>query len=294
MTRNQIEYNKLLESRRANRASEALTASRDIESARHNLESESISRQSLDEQRRSNQAREAETLRSNMAKEDLQRQVNQETARSNRARESISLEANAINRAAQEETARANRVKEQLQLSTLEETRRANRASESLRSSEIAVKRDNLIETSRANRARELETNRSNVAREVETNRHNVVEERLGIARNATYAADVAGRLIYYNKDHSSKITVAPVQSTNTPVTTNNGYGTSGTTGTTKSPRGGGNGGNTVSVGGYNNETGKTFWDIAVQAVQEQEKNRTKSGTSGWGGGSYGGQARRR
>lgn len=42
MTKNQIEYNKLLETMRSNRASEVITRDRDAETGRHNLASEAL------------------------------------------------------------------------------------------------------------------------------------------------------------------------------------------------------------------------------------------------------------
>lgn len=92
MTRNQIDYAKLLESKRAAQAQETLTRRRDeaamrlgidqlAETSRHNLAGERISKGTLDETSRSNMAKERETYRANVAKET-------ETNRSNLARES--------------------------------------------------------------------------------------------------------------------------------------------------------------------------------------------------------------
>lgn len=156
MTRNQIELNKLLESKRSNRANEELTRMRDErsyalgtanlqETRRSNRERERFNRSSLEETSRSNRAREYETFRSNYARE-------QETFRSNLAKEV--------------ETARSNRATEswrasQLALDTeirrgeLAERRRSNRANEALGWGNISLGKAQLAETHRANIARE-------------------------------------------------------------------------------------------------------------------------------------------
>lgn len=82
MTRNQILYQQHVETSRANRAGEALTASRDRETARSNLAKEF-------ETNRANVARETETNRSNLAKEG-------EAHRSNLANEMLKRQSNAI------------------------------------------------------------------------------------------------------------------------------------------------------------------------------------------------------
>lgn len=64
MTRNQIEYLKLLETKRSNQAQEALTASQQAEVMRANRASEA-------ELNRSNLAREGENLRHNKVSEGL-------------------------------------------------------------------------------------------------------------------------------------------------------------------------------------------------------------------------------
>lgn len=167
MTRNQIELNKLLESKRSNLANEELTRMRDErsyalgtanlqETRRSNLERERFNRSSLEETSRSNRAREAETYRSNVARE-------QETYRSNYAREQETYRSNL---AKEVETARSNRVTEswrasQLALDTeirrgeLAERRRSNRANEALGWGNISLGQAQLAETRRANMARE-------------------------------------------------------------------------------------------------------------------------------------------
>lgn len=298
MTKNQIEYNKLLELQRSNRRGEELTASRDMEVSRHNLATELQNKASLDEQSRANVARETETKRSNLAREA-------ETQRSNLVNESLTRDRDA-------EARRSNQAREFLTSQQIEETKRSNLAKESLTAQQIQVSRDTLSETrrsnkakesetSRSNRAKEQETYRSNVAREEETkranlakevelNRHNTVSEGVDIARAATYATDVAGRLIYYNKDHGSNITVAPVQSNIQPR--DKGLGSSGTGGRKpKAPNSGGSNSTTISINGgneYGSQTGKTFWDLYEQAAQreaQQGKGFSQGGTYGGGAG---------
>lgn len=93
MTRNQILYRQTVETERANRAGEGLTAARDAETRRSNLAKEF-------ETNRSNVAREKETERSNRAHEieenrsNLAREL--ETSRANRANEGIKRETNTI------------------------------------------------------------------------------------------------------------------------------------------------------------------------------------------------------
>lgn len=194
MTKNQIEYNKLLETKRANQASERAKLSEIAETGRHNLAGEQIQRASLDETSRANRAREAwqsdtlaETMRSNQERESLARAQHSELQRSNRASEDIRRQQNV-------ETQRSNLAREN-------ETHRSNLAKET--------------ETQRANIAREQEEHRSNVERERETAEHNDRTEAIDIGRAGTYAADVAARALYYSKSRAptTNVTVNPVNS---------------------------------------------------------------------------------
>lgn len=160
MTKNQIEYGKLLESRRAAMASEALTRARDTETARHNVASERVSLDTLAEQRRSHLAQEAlsaqqlaeltthnratesislgqlgETKRTNLAKEG-------ETKRSNLAKEG---EARRHNIAAEFETARHNVATESVSLDDLAERQRHNVATEGLTQTSQSIERNKAI-----------------------------------------------------------------------------------------------------------------------------------------------------
>lgn len=171
MTKNQIEYAKLLETNRANLAQEELTRKRDT----GQLE---LGHLNLGETRRSNMAREVETAQHNRATESLDSSKLGETSRHNAQQEA--LEAMKLS-----ENSRHNRAQEVVALQEadtrragVDETRRSNLAKEA--------------ETQRSNLAREIETQRSNVARETETNRSNTAQEALGIAAGVTAAARLA------------------------------------------------------------------------------------------------------
>lgn len=305
MTKNQIEYNKLLETRRANSQQEELTRSRDAENARYQQERNRLERLSLDETARSNLAREGETYRSNLAREA-------ETYRANLARESYEMERN-------KETHRANLALESLRSATLEEQRRANRAQEALTSRNLDIQQGRLdvaigqldlsrqqasetvrankareLETTRANVAKEEETNRANLAREVETSRHNKATEAIDIARAATYATDVAGRLIYYNKDHGTKIHVSPVLNNSSNSSSGNSYPNMprNNPGGTKSPNP--NTDNDTSGGNSYAEKevqeSQRYWIVGKTAIPESE---IQQGPTFSQGGRYGGGASR-
>lgn len=213
MTRNQIEFLKLLETQRANSASEieVARANRERErqgqvaldeTARRNLATEHLSSQQLLESIRHNTATETESRRHNIASELSIAQQMEETRRANLAREQISFDANAETRrsnlqreqlqAAQlEETQRANVVREQQNQQSLSETQRAHRQQERLQSSQLA-------ETQRANRENELirqqqlaETIRYNsvlgdlrAGELLESQRSHRASEELSLARN--------------------------------------------------------------------------------------------------------------
>lgn len=167
MTKNQIEYAKLLETKRSNLANEDLTRKRDTtarevglgnlqEGQRHNKATETQASASLDETVRSNKVRETEAARHNVAGEV-------EMYRHNVSGERLQS-------AAQAEQARHNRAGESLTASTIAETQRSNiaRETETARSNMAleALKGAANAETARSNLAREVETNRSNLANE--------------------------------------------------------------------------------------------------------------------------------
>lgn len=137
MTQMGLNYLVYQESVRANQANERLKHDQNVETARHNVQTESVAlgelavkRGTLDETIRSNLRRESETVRSNVARE-------METHRSNIAQESISL-------------------------ASLSEAHRANIARET--------------ENKRSNVAKEKETHRSNLAHEKEQKRANTLD----------------------------------------------------------------------------------------------------------------------
>lgn len=217
MTKNQIEYAKLLETSRANVAQETLTSSRDerqyslglgnlAETGRANLEREKLQAANLSELGRSNRARESEQARSNFAREvearrsnltneELTRVRNQqdfdvrnrslaETARFNTV--SLSNEAKRLDLDLQRnrETHRSNVASESIASRRAAEDARANRANETIKRNQTAfdyyATNANVSQRDRAiaQSDRELrERNRSNIEREAETRRHNMRAE---------------------------------------------------------------------------------------------------------------------
>lgn len=233
MTRNQIDYLKLVETQRANAVQEDLTRIRD----QANIE---IGRGQLEESKRHNLAQEQyqmgslqELSRHNQATELLGTQQLQESSRHNLATE---LEATRHNTAAENEMYRSNLARET-------ETHRANVQSENLRQMELSEQQryhnmsislgysnvqlgyaqlseqqranqareaethrsnvqhemltsQQIAETTRANQAREQETNRSNVSREAELHRSNTVNESIQVANTVIRGVDVAANVI--------------------------------------------------------------------------------------------------
>lgn len=207
MTRNQIEYLKYQESKRANIAQETETNRANVvreqqnlamlgETSRHNLATEGLSMQQFLEQSRHNLETEAETKRSHLVNE---------------------LELSTHNRNTEAETARANRAAEQHRIDQLNETIRANRSSESLRSRELqererasraseALTRQRNDETERANRVAEqlreqqfahqqvIDTRKLDIEqyKADETHRSNLVYEGVAIADKVTRAGQLA------------------------------------------------------------------------------------------------------
>lgn len=199
ITANQIEYAKLLETRRANQTLEALTRLRDqttrdlgfsqlAETARANVAKEGLNRASLDE-----------TTRANMAKESQQLLTLSETQRANLAREGETKRANMsqedIKRAELAEAIRMHGVNETLASRAQDETARHNVATEGISSAanqaritqsliglsgiqaQVDLGRQQLDEQRRSNLARESETHRANVTKEGETIRSNLAKE---------------------------------------------------------------------------------------------------------------------
>lgn len=196
MTKNQIEYAKLLETHRANVRNEQLTQIRDANTAslgfqtlgetnRHNLRMEEAQFQSLGETTRHNEVMEQlqmsynqETERSHRATEELRDRELNEQYRSNTASEAIRRESNRI----QEFSAR---VQNDHYLRLDQETKRSNQAREA--------------EAYRSNLAQELESHRANVARETETYRHNRASEglsyqQIGLGYSQLYETERSNR----------------------------------------------------------------------------------------------------
>lgn len=87
MTTAALEYLKFQEDQRANRAKEAFNLQSLAESNRHNMITENISQQSIDEQIRSNQARERENIRHNVVTEGVSLNSLNESIRHNKMQE---------------------------------------------------------------------------------------------------------------------------------------------------------------------------------------------------------------
>lgn len=153
MTKNQIEYSKLIETARANAAQEELTRTRDANAM-------ALGSRQATETERHNRATEGYTGR------QLEIQAGQlsESVRHNKATENTAL-------ATLQEQIRSHMVSEA-------ETQRSNLAREG--------------ETNRSNLAREQETNRSNLARESETKRSNVANEVIAGINAAAHTAQTA------------------------------------------------------------------------------------------------------
>lgn len=205
MTKNQIEYQKLLETQRANRANEALTGARDEavrrlgldtlqETTRHNQQVELQARDNLAEQYRNNVAQLAELQRSHMANEGIanfREETNRLGANEN-IRHNLSVE---------EEAARHNQVTEainqylgQVNLEASQISAAAHTAAAGIAASASQYASDNAllakqldidlnkygIDTTAGLRRQELrESHRAATAREDETKRSNVVNEGL-------------------------------------------------------------------------------------------------------------------
>lgn len=211
MTKNQIEYQKLLESKRANRAQET-------ETNRANLMNEELIRsrdtatldlrgRELQETQRSNQAREAENFRSNLAREGENKRHNvaqeMENSKHNRAQEAIGYGNISLGYSNLAEARRSNQANERIRRNELFERQRSNLANEAIGRRSLYNESIRNRETERSNRAREDETNRSNLAREREANRSNLAKEKQAKAelaeRKRRNTADIiigAGRAI--------------------------------------------------------------------------------------------------
>lgn len=199
MTRNQIEYQKLLETQRANRASESITTARDAatralgldtlqETQRHNQQVELQARDNLAEQYRDNVAQLQELQRSHMASEGIgwfnaqtQRNAQEETARYNTVLTALNQYRADIDKYRADVSQYAADVGASSHIASAGIAAAASQyASDNallakqlqldLDKYGIDVRQDlermQLAETSRANVARETETNRSNIANE--------------------------------------------------------------------------------------------------------------------------------
>lgn len=174
MTRNQIDYWKLQESKRSNLVGEQ-------ETQRHNRATESVQERTLGESVRHNVATEGETNRHNLQTEAQSANDLLEKSRSNRAQEEIARQRNAISQG------------------QLLEQQRSNRANEAIGRSNAT---SNLINanTNKTYRTGELALNTSDVLTRQETQkeqaRHNEATEAIQWAQtSANTATDVLGTL---------------------------------------------------------------------------------------------------
>lgn len=168
ITRNQIEFQKLVETKRSNQAQEAQTAARDAATAEYQKSTVSNDMAKLRETERSNRERERqsqisldETARSNRAREDLTRVQNVEQSRHNLAVEQLQnltfLENQRANLAREAETTRSAKERERLQGEQNAETRRSNLAREGLSLDQLSEQiRSNLAQEAIRERANEL------------------------------------------------------------------------------------------------------------------------------------------
>lgn len=141
MTRNQIEYWKLQESKRSNAANER-------ETARHNVATEGITQTHYERS-------DAESERHNRATEGIDISRLAEQSRHNRVTESQTDRQLDISERQTTETERHNRAGETISIAQLGETSRHNRASESLTGVDLNIRAGQLAETQRHNEQQE-------------------------------------------------------------------------------------------------------------------------------------------
>lgn len=228
MTKNQIEYGKLLETRRSNLRDEELTHARDTaarearlielgESQRHNRAQESAKLVELGEASRHNKATEALTG----TQLDIQRGSLDETTRHNRQSELLSRqqisEASRHNKATESESARHNVATEQATVVDLQERARHNQVTEA--------------ETATHNRNVEGETKRHNLVGEVTDAGRLTLDT---VTREQQIAETKRHNMAMELKDYSTKVTLSPTTNVTQPTSTPSSGG--GSTDITQSP----------------------------------------------------------
>lgn len=192
MTKNQIEYNKLLETQRANMASEELTRKRDQatrelgldqlrETARHNQQVELQARDNLAEQYRNNLAQLQELQRSHLASEGIARQnadtntqIAQESKRHNVASEALSEYSTSVNQLGAELGASS---RERAAGISAAASQYASDNALLAKQLDIGLGRLNLATQTGLRTAELSEAKRQNFARQAEINRANRVAE---------------------------------------------------------------------------------------------------------------------
>lgn len=205
MTKNQIEYQKLLETMRANRATEDITKSRDEasrrlgldtlqETARHNQQVELQARDNLAEQYRNNVAQLQELQRSHLASEGLTQQrigvekgqlaelgrhntvTEEEMARHNIAQEYLGQYSSDVNRIASEIAAQSHVTSAGIAASASQYA-----SDNALLAQQLRLDLEKYgIDVNRSTQLSQLsESRRAAVARQAEVNRSNKVQETL-------------------------------------------------------------------------------------------------------------------
>lgn len=166
MTRNQIQYNQLLEQRRANRESERQKRSELGEQRRHALAAEDVAVKQLGETTRHNVEQERvassgllETIRSNQENESIKRGQLSETMRANLAKE--------------QETHRSNVEQERIKGVQTDEAIRSNKAREAIEIGKAAAEAADMV-ASQLSKTRELGIRENELS---EKRRHNVAME---------------------------------------------------------------------------------------------------------------------
>lgn len=173
LTKNQIEFNKLVETKRSNKRQEELTEARDLYNREYQQASVANTREANAETARANRAREAynvisldEVSRHNVATELAQQAQLGEASRHNVATEGAAIKnleeqmrSNLANEQLKErsqtEQERSNRESEALSRFRNAEQQRSNQAQESLSSEANFIRLNTLYEQQRANKARE-------------------------------------------------------------------------------------------------------------------------------------------
>lgn len=223
MTKNQIEYAKLWETRRANQRAEllkereqeltrAIEAHKLQETRRSNLAREGLTAAATAETIRSNQAREGynllnlgEITRHNQSVEGYNAQQLAETVRANKAREGLQVQQLNLDTSRLEETRRHNVTSEQMQdyynRASINEAVRSHKATEALgyAQNQLGYAQLSALNTYRDRELvlradKQSEEARHNLAAESESHRHNIYSERAQTRANTLRSQEIEVR----------------------------------------------------------------------------------------------------